>query len=47
VKKLVAGLAMSLVMVWTATACAHGIWSEEIWTWIVRWFVMQAGGQWN
>lgn len=31
----------------TSIANAESIWTEEIWQWIIRWFVMQAGGDWS
>jgi hypothetical protein len=36
-----------LLGAWVSVANASGIWTEELWTWIVRWFVMQAGGDWS
>lgn len=38
---------VSLLGAWTGVAGAHGLWTTELVTWIVRWYVMQAGGQWR
>lgn len=46
-KKLTASLTVSLLALWVNVASASGIWEEEIYTWIIRWFIMQMGGQWN
>lgn len=46
-KKLTAGLTVSLLVVWVNVAGACGMWEEEFYAWVIRWFVMQMGGQWN
>lgn len=46
-RKFTALIAVVLLGVWVSVACAAGIWTETLLTWIVRWYVMQAGGQWN
>ena len=39
--------AVFLLGAWTSTAGANGLWVTEISTWIIRWYVVQAGGQWR
>lgn len=36
-----------LLGAWASMAGATSIWTEELYTWIIRFFVMQAGGYWG
>ena len=36
-----------LLVIWVGDASACGIWQEEIYDWIIRFYIMMVGGQWN
>ena len=36
-----------LLGAWVSIANAGSIWTEEIYTWIIRFFILQAGGDWS
>ena len=38
---------VSLLGAWAGPVRACGLWTTEFATWIVRWYVMRAGGQWS
>lgn len=40
---------MTLLMLglFSGVAAAGSIYTEELWVWIIRWFVMQVGGDWS
>ena len=36
-----------LLAAWVGMANAGSIWTEEIYTWIIRFFILHAGGDWS
>lgn len=40
-------MTLLLLSVWVGVANATSIWTEEIYTWVIRFFIMQWGGNWG
>lgn len=40
-------MTLMLLGMYSGVVTASGIHTEEFWTWVVRWFVMQMGGDWS